>query len=80
MLYLKSVLIGIGGAIAAAFLWIVVSFWLPLFAPTLVSPLFNRGGSGVSGAVITSESILLAALFGFIAAAGWALRRFRVAP
>jgi hypothetical protein len=55
----------------------VVSFWLPIFVPMLVGRLLNRGGA--SGAAITSDSILLAALFGFVAAAGWALHRFRVA-
>ena len=77
MLYVKSVLIGIGGAIVAAVLWTVVSFWLPIFLPMLVGRLLNRGGA--SGARITSDSILLAALVGFIAAAGWALHGFRAA-
>jgi hypothetical protein len=78
MLYLKSVLSGIGGAMVAAVLWTVVSFWLPLFVPMLVGRLLNRGGA--SGARITSDSILLAALVGFIAAGWWALRRSRVGP
>jgi hypothetical protein len=78
MLYVKSVLIGIGGAIVAALLWIVVSFVLPIFGPMLVGRMLNRGGVG--GASITSDSILLAALLGFIVAASWALHRFRVAP
>jgi hypothetical protein len=75
MLYLKSVLVGIGGAIVASVLWTVVAFWVPLFVPMLVDRMLNRGGA--SGARITSDSILLAALFGFITAAGWALHRFR---
>jgi hypothetical protein len=41
-----------------------------------VNRMLGRGGA--SGASITSDSILIAALIGFIAAAGWALRRFRV--
>ncbi len=76
MLYLKSSLVGIGGAIVATSLWIVVSFVLPIFMPMLVNRLLGRGGA--SGASITSDSILLAVLIGFIAAAGWGLRRFRV--
>jgi hypothetical protein len=76
VLYLKSVLVGIGGAIVAASLWIVVSFWLPIFVPMFVDRMLNRGGA--SGARITSDSILLAALVGFVVAALWALRRFRV--
>ena len=75
MIYVKSVLFGIGGAIVAAVIWIMVSFVLPIFMPMLVDRMLNRGGA--SGARITSDSILLAALFGFITAAGWALHRFR---
>jgi hypothetical protein len=51
MLYLKSLLVGIGGAIVASVLWTVVSFWLPLFVPMLVRRMLNRGGA--SGARIT---------------------------
>ncbi len=78
MLYVKSLLVGIGGAIVASVLWTVVSFWLPLFVPMLVRRMLNRGGA--SGARITSDSILLAALGGFVVAALWALHRFRVMP
>jgi hypothetical protein len=74
MLYVKSFLVGIGGAVVAAVLWIVVSFVLPIFMPMLVRRTLNRGGA--SGASITSDSILLAALVGFVAAAWWGLRRF----
>jgi len=77
MLYVKCFLVGIGGAIVAAVLWIGVSFAIPIFVPMLVGRLLNRGGA--SGASITSDSILLAALIGFVIAAGWALRRFGVA-
>jgi hypothetical protein len=77
MIYVKSVLCGIGGAIVAALLWIVVSFALPICLPMLVNRMLNRGGA--SGASITSDSILLAALVGFVAAAWWGVRRFRVA-
>ena len=77
MIYVKSVLCGIGGAIVAALLWVVVSFALPIFLPMLVNGMLNRGGA--SGASISSDSILLAALVGFVAAAWWSLRRFSVA-
>jgi len=77
MVYLKTVLVGIGGAVVAAVLWIVVSFVLPIFVPMLVDRMLKRGGA--SGASITSDSILLAAVFGFVVAGSWALRRFRVA-
>jgi len=77
MIYAKIFLFGIGGAIVAALFWIVVSFALPIFMPMLVDRMLNRGGA--SGASITSDSILLAALVGFIAAAWWGFRRFSVA-
>ena len=76
MIYAKSVLFGIGGAIVAALFWLVTSFVLPIFMPMLVARMLNRGGA--SGASITSDSILLAALVGFVAAAWWAFRRFSV--
>ena len=69
MIYAKSFLFGIGGAIVAALFWIAVSFVLPIFMPMLVARMLNRGGA--SGASITSDSILLAALVGFVAAAWW---------
>jgi len=77
MIYAKSFLFGIGGAIVAALFWIVVSFVLPIFMPMLVARMLNRGGA--SGPSISSDSILLAALVGFIAAAWWGFRRFSVA-
>lgn len=77
MIYAKSFLFGIGGAIVAALFWIVVSFVFPIFMPMLVARMLNRGGA--SGASITSDSILVAALVGFVAAAWWGLRRFSVA-
>jgi hypothetical protein len=78
MVYLKSFLVGIGGAIVAALLWIVVAFLLPLYWPMLVDRYFlNRGGFGAAS--ISSGSVLLAALIGFIAAAWWGLHRFNVA-
>jgi len=77
MIYAKSALVGIGGAIVAALFWIVVSFVLPIFMPMLVARMLNRGGA--SGASISSDSILLAALVGFVAAAWWGFRRFSVA-
>lgn len=75
MIYLKSLLIGTVGAVAAAVSWILVGFVLPIFLPMLVARFRNTGG--MSGATIGSGSILLAALIGFIVAAGLALRRFQ---
>ena len=87
MLYLKSFLVGIVGAIVAVVLWIVVSLVLPLFVPMLIDrssipmlidPIRNSGGVGFAS--VDSNSILLAALVGFVIAAWWAARRFRVVP
>jgi hypothetical protein len=76
MIYVKSFLIGLVGAIFTAVLWILVSFILPVFGRMAVDQFMGRGGT--SDAVIGSGSILLAALIGFVIAAGWAFRRSRV--
>lgn len=74
MIYVKSVLAGIAGALLASIGWIVVSFILPIAVPILLSRFSNEGAGG-SGAVIGSGSILLAALLGFIAGFYWQFRR-----
>lgn len=45
MIYAKSFLFGVGGAIVAALFWIVVSFVLPIFMPMLGSPDVESGRS-----------------------------------
>ena len=75
MIYLKSVLFGVGGAVLAAVLWIAVKFLLPIFMPYAISRL--RGTGGASGASITSDSILIAALVGFAMAFAWEWHRLR---
>lgn len=77
MIYLKSFLAGIAGAILGATLWIVVAFVVPVVGPMLAARITNTGG--VASASIGSGSILLAALVGFVVAGWWALRRFRTA-
>jgi hypothetical protein len=74
MMYIKGFLAGIAGAILFAGLWIIVSFILPIFGPAVLDRFLNQGGA--SAARISSASILLAALIGFVLAACWALRRF----
>ena len=69
MIYLKSVLFGVGGAALAAVLWITVKFVLPLFVPYVVSRIMGTGGA--SGARITSDSIWIAGVVGFIIAFAW---------
>ena len=75
MVYLKSFLFGIGGAVIGVVLWITVAFILPLYVPYLVARV--RGTGGISSGYIGSGSILIAALIGFIIAFAWAWYRLR---
>jgi hypothetical protein len=80
MIYVRILLVGVTGAFAAAFLWIVAAFVLPMFSPILFWRVFGRftdRGAVSSGAVITSGSILFAAFVGFVLAAAWAFMRAR---
>ncbi len=77
MLYVKGVLFGLVGAIAAATLWVVLVFVLPVVMPMLMSRLIrgNDGaGAGGGSASISEASILLAALIGFGVAFYWKVR------
>ena len=60
MIYVTSVLFGIGAAIAAALLWILAVFVLPIVVPFALSRV--TGAGGVGAASIDSASILVAAL------------------
>lgn len=75
MIYLKSFLWGVVGAVTAAVLWYTVAFIVPLFGPYLMARFSGTGG--MSSAHITSDSILLASLTGFLVAFAWAWRRLR---
>ena len=75
MIYVMSVLFGVGGAVLAAVLWITVKFVLPMFVPDVVSRIMRTGGA--SGARITSDSIWIAALVGFTIAFAWEWLRLR---
>ena len=77
MVYLQSLLFGIGGAVIASFVWCTVAFVLPLFAPMLIGRI--RGTGGMSSAQIDSGSILIAALVGFIIGFAWEWYRLRAA-
>ena len=74
MIYLKSVLFGIAGAIGVSVLWILAAFALPILIPQLMSRLGGGDGAGAAGAIITSDSILVAALIGFAAGFYWRFR------
>jgi hypothetical protein len=75
MVYLKSFLFGVCGALLTAVLWFIVAFILPLYGPYLISRV--RGTGGVSSGYITSDSMLIAALIGFIIAFAWKWCRLR---
>jgi hypothetical protein len=74
MLYLEVLMTGIVGGLLAAILWFVVAFLFPIFGPMLTRRLLKRGG--MSGASISSNELLIAALIGFIVAGFWGLRHF----
>jgi hypothetical protein len=76
MRYLTAAGVGVLTAIAAAIVWIVVRFVLPLAVPLFLSRAgMTPPGVGGSGAVIGSGSVLLAALLGFIGGFVWMLWR-----
>jgi hypothetical protein len=75
MIYLKSVLVGIAAAIAAAGLWIFGVFIAPLVIPFLISRITNSAGAGIGAAYVGSTSILVAAVVGFLAGFYWQFRR-----
>ena len=76
MIYLKSFVVGIVAAIVTSALWIVGSFVIPVFGPLLLARWTGEGSYG-GGTVISSGSVLLAALIGFVAGLGWTFRRSR---
>jgi hypothetical protein len=71
----RSVLFGLAIAILAAVVWIVVKFVLPIWLPYLFSRLSNDGGIGGAAATISSDSILIAAIIGFVVGTFWHFRR-----
>ena len=79
MTYLKSALIGIVAGVAASVIWILTILVLPIAAPYLVSRMIGTGGGG-AGAVVSSGSVLIAGLVGFILGFSWQFRRGRKSP
>jgi hypothetical protein len=75
MIYVKSVLFGVAGAIAAVVFWVVAAFVLPISIPILASKLANSPSGGIGAATIGSGSILLAAAVGFVSSSYWMFRR-----
>ena len=75
MIYLKSVLVGIVAALAASVIWIAAVFVLPIAAPILMSRLLGTYGSAGAGASVSSGSVMIAGLVGFIGGFYWHSRR-----
>ena len=75
LIYIKSFLFGIGGAIVASVLWIVVTFVIPIYVPYVIGRV--RGVGGISSAYLSSGSVLAAALLGFVVAFAWEWSRLR---
>jgi hypothetical protein len=71
---LTSTLFGLVTAILFAVAWIVMKLVLPLTVPYLLSR-FSNDGVGGGSAFITSGSILMAALIGFVCGFLWRFRR-----
>jgi hypothetical protein len=69
----KTFRFGLAGAFVAAVVWIAVTLILPIFVPYLVGQMMGAGGIG--GGYVTSNSILLAALIGFVIAFAWKWHR-----
>jgi hypothetical protein len=82
MTYVKTLLVGLIGALVATVLWIVVPIFVSVVWSTRSSSFVTNGSGGIgavsSGILVpTGFSILLAALVGFTIAAMWYLRRSR---
>jgi type II secretory pathway component PulF len=76
MMYLKSILVGIVGAVAASMLWILTVFVVPLLIQFSMSRDTGSGGIGaVSVGVLDSGLVLAAALVGFAIGFFWEHRR-----
>lgn len=77
MIFFKSFLFGVGGAVASVVLWVVVAFVLPFAVPYVIGRL--RGTGGMSAGYISSGSVVVAALVGFLVAFVWGWMRLRSA-
>ena len=76
MMYLKSILVGIVGAVAASMLWILTVFVIPLLILLFMSRDTGSGGIGaVSVGVPDSGLVLAPALVGFAIGFFWEYRR-----
>ena len=72
MSIMRVVLVGVCGAVVAAFLWVLCALVLPLYIPMWLGT-----DAGTSAANMGSGSILLAALIGFAVSVVLMRRRAR---
>jgi hypothetical protein len=79
MIYFKAFVIGLATACVACLLWILVTVVLPLAVPLLRSRVIDdgTGAVGVGFVSVSSGSILLVCVAGFVAGCWWTLRRPR---
>ena len=69
MVYVTSILFGLGGAVLSAVLWITATLLLPIFLPYAISRITGTGGDSFGR--VTNDSIWIAALVGFIIEFAW---------
>ena len=74
MTYLKAVLVGIIAAVAAAVLYILAVFVLPILVPLLLSRV-DGSGSGAAVASFSEAAVLGIAVIAFAAAFYWQVRK-----
>jgi len=72
---LKSIFFGLATAVLASVLWVIIKLVLPIAVPYLLARFRSDGDIGGGTAYITSGSILLAAVIGFVCGFLWRLRR-----
>ena len=75
MRHVRAALFGIMTAVVAAVCWVIATVVVPIALPFVVSRISGEGGA--SGGYVTSGSIAVVALLGFISGAAWSLSRWR---
>ena len=75
MRYVRGALFGILTAVVAVVCWVIATVVVPIALPYVVSRITGDGGA--SGGYVTSDSIAVVGLLGFISGAAWSLSRWR---
>lgn len=73
MAFLRSLAIGLLGACGATLLWIVVTVVVPFIVPMVLARL--KGDGGIAAVSVSSGSLLIVFLVGFVVAFGWSWLR-----